>query len=186
MMTSKRSSIAILGGFLAVICAAVPYQLSAQAPPAPLAPSPSPDTRPSPPPPPLRRAPPPEPQEKVAPRQNISGSWKFNRDSSDDARQKIERAQHRGRDTRTGPTGGNGPMGGGYPYPYPGGNPNGPYGGGPYGGPGNGPYGGNSGDDENDRETQLPEMREYIFPPAAVTFALKDSEVDLADDRSEE
>jgi hypothetical protein len=127
------------------------------------------------------------PREKPAPRQNIGGSWNFNRDASDDARNKLEQAHRGGTSTQTnGPVGGNGPYGGGPyggGYPYPG---NGPYGGGPWGG--SGPYGGNpngrnrGGYDADDNETQSPAMREYIYPATDITFMLKDSEADLTDD----
>lgn len=178
-------------GFLGALYASAPRDVRAQAPPGPLAPK-TPDSRPD------TRPAPPEPtrqtqsapaieKEKIAPRQNISGYWKFNRADSDDARNKIQQAERLGNSRNNGPVGGNGPMGGNGPYgggpmgsPYPGGN--GPYGNGPYGRNPNDPNAYPGGYDNDEREIQSPAMREYIYPATGVTFSLKDSEADLADD----
>jgi hypothetical protein len=126
-------------------------------------------------------------EEKITPRQNIAGYWKLNRADSDDGRNKIQQAERIGNSRNNGPIGGNGPMGGNGPYgggpmgsPYPGGN--GPYGNGPYGRNPNDPSAYPGGYDNDDKEIQSPVMREYIYPATGVTFSLKDSEADLADD----
>ena len=197
-MTNTRYSVPALCGLLGVLCACVPSHLRAQAPPGPLPPRQSTDTRSAPPPSPASSpTQPPAPREKPAPRQNISGYWKFNREASDDARSNIEQARQGGRrgpsgNAPGGPQGGNGPYGGGPAgggYPLPGGpGGNGPYGGGngPYGGGqrGGNPNGGNPGDygSRNDSEVQSPAMQEYIYPATGVTLVIKDSEVDLSDD----
>ena len=169
-MTNTRYSVPALCGLLGVLCACVPSHLRAQAPPGPLPPRQSTDTRSAPPPSPASSpTQPPAPREKPAPRQNISGYWKFNREASDDARSNIEQARQGG---RRGPSGNapGGPQGG-----------NGPYGGGQRGG---NPNGGNPGDygSRNDSEVQSPAMQEYIYPATGVTLVIKDSEVDLSDD----
>lgn len=84
---------------------------------------------------------------RIGGKPNLSGTWKLNKDQSDDPREKMRQAaQQSGNDpdASQGPRGGNGGPGGGFGYP--GGR--GPYGGGPYGGPNgqNGPYGGANGD----------------------------------------
>ena len=173
---NKLKSTAFYCGFLFALCACVPNQLHAQAAPGPLAPKEPTQTRSAPPPDPAPRAIPIEPaapREKPAPRQNISGSWKLNRDASDDGRNKIEQAQRIDqRNQGNGPMGPNGPMGG-----------NGPYGGGPNGpnGP-NGSNGGNRGIYDEDSDARSPAMREYVYPATEITFALQNSEVDLTDD----
>lgn len=96
----------------------------AQAPPGPLA-APPPSEMSStnaPPPPALPRKP------DVRPRANILGDWRFNKDDSDDARQKLKNSREADNTNRGGNNGGNGGprMGGGWP--------GGPMGGGPYGG----------------------------------------------------
>ena len=189
---NKLNSTAFYCGFLFALCACVPSQLRAQAAPGPLAPKEPTQTRSAPPPDPAPRAIPTEPaapREKPAPRQNISGSWKLNRDASDDGRNKIEQAQRIDqRNQGNGPMGPNGPMGGNGPYgggpmgrgyPYPGGG-NGPYGGGPNGP--NGPNGGNRGIYDEDSDARSPAMREYVYPATEITFSLQNSEVDLTDD----
>jgi hypothetical protein len=187
-MTNTRSLAVVFCGLLGVCCACVPCQIRAQAPPGPLPPRQS-DAPPAPPPPP-RAAPaqPAAPKEKPAPRQNISGYWKLNRDASDDARANIDHARTASRRAPSNPppTGGNGPYGGGGGpiggggYPFPGGGNNGPFGGGrrnPNNGGNPGEYGSTS-----DSEVQSPLMAEYIYPSTGVTFEIKDAEVDLSDD----
>ena len=187
----KNSRAPILCALLGILCAFAPNHLRAQAPPGPMAPKPSADAD-------ARaasasasairaRASAPDDKPLPAPRQNISGSWNFNRDASDDARSKLDQARTIGGSRQSnGPLGGNGPYGGG------------PYGGGPYGGgplgrpyPGNGPYGGNGPNGPNgsnaggygdSSEANSPALREYIYPATDVTFVLKDSEADLTDD----
>jgi hypothetical protein len=195
-MSALNSRTVLVCGLIVALCASAPHRLSAQAPPGPMVPGGSTNSRPAP------YEPEPEPESvpqlhtaqpsadrpAPAPRQNIAGAWNFDQNASDDARQKIKEAERSG-GTRNGPNsggngggngpwGGSGPVGGGYPYPYPGG-PMG--GGGPYGGPQNGPQGPAGG--ERDDETQSPAIREYIYPPSGLTFVLKDSEADLIDDQ---
>jgi hypothetical protein len=189
VMTKTWKSVALFCGLLGIVCASVPNQLRAQAPPGPLPPRQSPDTESAPPPLPSTPAPPRAPKEKPAPRQNISGYWNLNRDASDNARANIDQARTQSRRTPStypgngnggpyggGPIGG-GPIGGGG-YPFPGG------GNGPYGGGRRNPNGGYPGDNGTitDSEEQAPAMQEYIYPSTGVTFVIKDAEVDLSDD----
>jgi hypothetical protein len=91
-----------------------------QAPPGPLTPAPPQPGS-------VEAAPPPPRQPEIPPRKNILGAWRFNKDESDDPRQKVK-------DTSQDPNSGHG--GGGYGGPrigFPGSG--GPMGGGPYGGP---------------------------------------------------
>lgn len=126
-----------------------------------------------------RPTPQPKPPE-VPPRTTLAGVWKFNRDQSDDARQKVRVAE--GADIGGYPGGGNpggGYPGGGYPGGYPGGNPRrGPWGGSPYpGGGGGGPYGGRQNIEEN------PKMQSLMRPGDSLTVDLKDPEIDVTDDQ---
>ncbi len=100
----------------------------------------------------------------VKPRTSILGAWKFNRDESDDARQKMQDA--RGGGGRGG--------GGGVRMGIPG------MGGGPYGGRRGG---GGGGGNENDADRE--KMQEVLNPSHGLTLAeaKKDVEVDVFDDQ---
>lgn len=128
-------------------------------------------------------APRPQPREVIA-RTNLAGSWRFNRDQSDDPQSKA-------RETMPNSTGNNYP-GGGYPgggYPgggYPGGgypgtgyprrSPGGGYPGGGY--PGGGyPNGGRQPDFENNEKIQ-----ELIRPANSLTFAIRTSDIEVTDE----
>jgi hypothetical protein len=103
----------------------------------------------------------------VKPRTSIIGGWKFNRDESDDARQKMQ-------DARGGGGGRAGGGGGGVRMGIPG------MGGGPYGGR-RGGGGGGGNDNDADRE----KMQEVLNPSRGLTLAeaKKDVEVDVFDDQ---
>ena len=90
----------------------------------------------------------------VEPRTTILGTWKLNRDESDDPR---KRRQDSGSSNGGGYGGRRGGMGGG----------------------GRGGYGRRG--DESDEERQ--KMRELFSPPAAMTLSMTGAEVDLVDDR---
>jgi hypothetical protein len=175
-LKTKNIAIASFCGFLIAISIVVPNRLMAQAAPGPISPAQS-------------QAPPsPQPaakpkQQEVQPRTSLDGAWRLNRDESDDPRAKAQDS--------TGTNGGNGGRypggrypGGGYPgggYPgggYPGGGyPGGGYPGGGYPGGGGGPYGGR-GNAQNDEKIQ-----QLIRPADSLSFALKNSEVDVTDDQ---
>ena len=107
----------------------------------------------------------PQPQSApVKPRTSIIGAWKFNRDESDDARQKMQ-------DARGGDSGRGGR--GGVRMGIPG------MGGGPYGGR----RGGGGGGNENDADRE--KMQEVLNPSRGLTLAeaKKDVEVDVFDDQ---
>jgi hypothetical protein len=130
----------------------------AQAPPGPLTPPPG-ETASS-------TAPPPKKAE-VQPRKTILGTWRFNKDESDDGRAKLKQAREAENTNR-----GNGGYGGGPRMTWPGG----PMGGGGYGGPQH-PQG--SGD-------QTDSMRDIVNPPSQIKLSQnfdKDPEVLLSDDR---
>lgn len=91
------------------------------------------------------------------PRQSILGTWKLNRDESDDPRKRMQDARGSG--------------GGGY-----GGRRSG--GGWPGGGRGGG-YGGRRGESDEERQ----KMRELFIPPRTLRFSMTGAEVDLLDDR---
>lgn len=140
----------------------------AQAPPGPLTPPPSEVSS--------TEAPPPAPLRKpeVRPRTNILGDWQFNKNESDDAREKLKHSREADNTNRGAGGGYGGPrMGGGWP-----GGPGGPMGGGPYGGGPNYPQGGSSSDYDR--------LGDLVNPPREVRLSQKydkDPEVVLADDR---
>ncbi len=166
-MKTKITTILLICGFLSVASIASPSLLRGQAPPGPLPPAkPVPQTQ----------APAqPNPQQPQQPQMkpNLSGSWKLNRDESDDPRKKMQEARggNEGGD-RGGAPGGGRRGGGGYPFPFPGSG-----GGGPYGGRG-GSTGGRQPDEDRQRVPDL-------FKPAdSLTIAQKDAEGDLTDDQN--
>jgi len=98
---------------------------------------------------------------------NIAGSWKLNRDESDDARKKMQEARgggngggNNGGNSGNGPFGGRGGMGGG----------RGGYGGGRSRG----------GESDEDRAR----MQELISPASSITIVQKEPEIDLTDDQN--
>jgi hypothetical protein len=135
--------------------------LWAQAPPGPITPPPAPPGS-------VASAPPPPKKKELPARRNILGAWRFNKDESDDPRQKAHQQD---------PDGSN-RGGGGYGGPrvgFPGG-------GGPMGGPGGpgGPYGGHrTQDDETSR------MGELVNPVRELQVLHRnesDPEVEMIDD----
>jgi hypothetical protein len=144
----------ILGGACLLVCGI----LSAQAPPGPLTPPPPDPHAPV--------APPPPKKPEVKPRQSILGSWKFNKDESDDGRAKLKQSREADNTNRGNGGYGGGPrMGGGWPG----------MGGGGYGGPRN-----SQGGDISDS------MGDLVNPPREMKLSQKfdkDPEVVLADDR---
>ncbi len=102
----------------------------AQAPPGPLTPPAEEATSASAPPPAAPKKP------EVQPRKNILGAWSFNKDQSDDGREKLRQARQADNTNRGNGGYGGGPrMGGGWPGgPMGGGWPGGPRGGSPQGG----------------------------------------------------
>jgi hypothetical protein len=90
----------------------------------------------------------------VEPRTTILGTWKVNRDESDDPR---KRRQDSGSSNGGGYGGRRGGMGGG----------------------GRGGYGRRGGESDEERQ----KMRELFSPPAAMTLSMTGAEVDLVDDR---
>lgn len=151
-----------VGSFLLVCAAglswlAAPTYLSAQAAAGPLPQVQSQDPAPSP------AAV--KPVQDLTRTKNIAGSWKLNRDESDDARKKMQEA-------RGGRSGGNS---------------SGNSGGGPYGGrggmgAGRGGYGGRRMGGESDEDRA--KTQELISPAATITIAQKEPEIDLADDQN--
>jgi hypothetical protein len=171
-MTRRNNTTTAFCKFLYALCIICPNVLFAQAPPGPLPRSQSQQSSP-----PEQRSAQPKPQtheqaEQAPVRRTISGSWKFNRAQSDDARRKIQEAQQAG--GVNGPNRRNGPYGGGSPLPGSGG---------PWGN--NGPYGGNRGTWPDQSGTDdLQRMREVVYPPDSIDFVLKESEADLTDDQN--
>jgi hypothetical protein len=143
-------NITIAAGLLGLAGLCWPSDARAQAPAGPLpAATPQPPTSPD--------ARPQAPVATVKPRTSILGSWKLNRDESDDPQKKMQDAR-----------GGNG---GGVRMGIPG------MGGGPYGGRRGG--GGNESDQDRER------MQEFMNPSRALTVAeaKKDVEIDMFDDQ---
>jgi hypothetical protein len=143
-----------------------PAVLFGQAAPGPIAPPDSayPDPTPA-----------PAPKPRVSPgKPTIVGSWRLNRDESDDPRRKLQDAQQSG-------TGGSGGRGGGvHVGGYPGGGyPGGGYPGGGYPGGGGGGYGGHRGSYNND---DLNRLSDLMNPPRTVSVLKTDSVVELTDD----
>ena len=141
---------------LSATCLVLSGMLGAQAPPGPLTPPPPDPNTPV--------APPPPKKPQVKPRTSILGSWKFNKDESDDGRARLSQSREGDNSNR-----GNGGGGYGGPRisgPWPGG-------GGGYGGPR--PQG-----DISDS------MGDFVNPPREINLSQKfdnDPEVMLKDDR---
>ncbi len=164
-MKIRTTTILLVFEFLTAAYLLSPGFLRAQAAAGPMAPTEA-------------KAPPPSAQTKDQQpqqpqgKQSLSGSWKLNRDQSDDAHKKMQEARGANRGGRGGgPSGGGGgPMGGGWPYPG-GGR------GGPYGGPRRG-TGGEQGDEDHKQ------MQDLFSPAESLTIAQKDAEVNLTDDQN--
>jgi hypothetical protein len=170
-MKTENAAIYILWGFLGAAALFGPYRAEAQAGPGPLAPPPS-QSQP-------QAAPPPAPAKPKAPalpaRTTLAGSWKLNREESDDPQQRVRAAEsadtiNSNNRPRTG-------YPGGYPGRYPGGYPPGGYP--PMGG--GGPY-----PDEIPRGAKdiagNPKMQPLIHPSELLSVDLKNPEVDVTDD----
>jgi hypothetical protein len=168
-MKRKAITILLIPGFLAIVSLASPNLLRGQAAPGPLPPAE--------PLPPAHAPAAPREQKTLSPqeRRNLSGSWKLNRDESDDPQKKIQ--ESRG---ANGGGGGGGPYGGGRRggVSFPGGGVGFPGGGG-----GHGPYGGHGGSGQSNEDRQR--MQELLRPADSLTITQKkDAEIDLTDDSS--
>lgn len=134
--------------------------LFAQAPPGPLTPPPSSAST-------VEAAPPPPRKPEIAPRKNIMGAWRFNKDESDDPRDKLRQVSSSG--------GGNG--GGGYGGPRIG------FPGGPMGGPGGGGgYGGRRSNPQDDESGRLGNMINPAHELQLIRHNDNDPEVEMIDD----
>ena len=136
--------------FLALATFALAANANAQAPPGPLPGTASRD--------PSGPAPARQPRPDTPRSKNLAGTWKLNRDDSDDPRKKLQQARGGGRGHGGGRPGG---MGGGWP------------GGGGYGGP-------RMGGRESDEERQ--KMQLFLEPAQQLTIAQKEPEIDITDD----
>ena len=165
-MNARKVIAALASGLLGAACIATPGFLRAQTPPGPLPPA-QPQTSP----PTQTKEQAPQPSQK---KESLSGSWKLNREESDDPRKKMQEARGgNGGGGGRGPSGGGRPTGGGIPFPFPGGGSRR----GPYGGAGGGAGGGPG---EGDRQ----QMQELFTPANSLTITQKDGEVDLTDDQN--
>jgi hypothetical protein len=141
-------------------CLSAAAVVCGQAPPGPLnPPPPQPGS--------VEAAPPPPRKPQVPPRKDILGAWRFNKDESDDPRQKVHQSKDDGSNRG----------GGGYGGPhigFPGGGPMG--GGGPYGG------GGHRTPQEED-SARLGDLVNPAFELQLLRHNAADPEVELIDDR---
>jgi len=168
-MTLTRRRIVVLPGLIAAALV-TPGFLLAQAPPGPIVLPESAQPR-------ADSTAQPLPQRTSLPqgKPTIFGSWKFNRDESDDARQKMQAAQQanggygRSGGTRVGV--GTGWPGGGGGVGYPGGG----------GGGGYGRHGGNPGDSYSDADRAR--LSDLMNPSYSLTVAQKENEVELSDEQ---
>jgi hypothetical protein len=170
-MKIRGTIVLLASGLLSFVYLVSPDLLRAQAPAGPMAPA-----EPKDPPPSAQRKDqqPQQPQGK----QSLSGSWKLNRDQSDDAHKKMQDARGGnggggGGGQGGGRAGGNGPfpgVGGNWPFPGGGGR-----------GPNGGRRGGNGGEQGDEDRRQ---MQELFNPAESLAIAQKDAEVDLTDDQN--
>jgi hypothetical protein len=149
------AKVLILGG----ACLLGSGMVCAQAPPGPMPPPPRDSTTADPPPPPTKVV-------AAPPRKNILGAWKFNKDESDDPRDKLKQS----RDDSNRGAGNGGPRMGG---PWPGG-------GGPMGGGG---YGGHRNPQSSEEADRLGDLVNPARELMLVRRDPNDPEVDLTDDR---
>lgn len=151
----KFGKILILNG----VCMLGSGLVLGQAPPGPITPPPTAvSAQPAP-------APPKKPE--VAPRKDIMGAWRFNKDESDDPREKLRQA----RDADSGSRGG-----GGYGGPRVGW----PGGGGPMGGGG---YGGHRSSSQDDESSRLGDLVNPARELQIIRRSPNDPEVEMIDDR---
>ena len=179
-MAPKTTNKVLFPGILAAAWMLCPGPLSAQAPPGPITP---PDSSLP------RQDASPQVQQASRPRApqgkpTIVGSWKFNRDDSDDAHRKLQDA---GNSTSNRGSGGHGGYGGGgrrggigWPGGGGGGYPGGGGGGYPGGGGGNG--GSRGGSNTSYSKDDLARLADLMQPSYSVSIAKKETEVDLTDD----
>ena len=118
------------------------------------------------------------PSAKQPPRTTLAGSWKLNRDQSDDPQQKV-RAAEGSSSGNTGGYPGERKSRGGYPGGYPGSNPGGGRRGG-YPSGGGGPYSGQQNTGQNIEAN--PKMQPLIHPSGLLDIELKSPEIDVTDD----
>jgi hypothetical protein len=132
----------------------------AQAPPGPLTPPPATAANADP-------TPPPPKKPEIAPRKNIFGAWRINKDESDDGRKKLQHARDSENTNR-----GNGPYG------------SGPRVGGPW--PGGGGYPGGGSRYPHDDSSDYDQMGDVVNPPREIKFTKPQPDeayVELRDDR---
>jgi len=130
--------------------------LWAQAPPGPLTPPPAPPGS--------EAAPPPPRRPEVPARKNILGAWRFNKDDSDNPRDRARQSQDSGSS-----------RGGGYGGPRIG-FPGGPMGGG-------GPYGGSRRPPQDDEASRLGDLMNPVRELQVIRRNENDPEVEMIDDR---
>ena len=130
--------------------------LWAQAPPGPLTPPPAPPGS--------EAAPAPPKRPEIPPRKNILGAWRFNKDDSDNPRDRARQSQDSG-----------GSRGGGYGGPRIG-LPGGPIGGG-------GPYGGGRRPPQDDEASRLGDLMNPVRELQVIRRNENDPEVEMIDDR---
>jgi hypothetical protein len=162
-MKIRTTIILLVSGLLNFAYLVSPGSLRGQAPAGPMAPTepkaPSPSAQ-------TKDQQPQQPQGK----QSLSGSWKLNRDQSDDAHKKMQEARGGNGGGGRGGQGGGGRVGG--TWPFPGGGSGGPYG---------GHRGGAGGEQGNEDRKQVQEL---FNPAESLAIAQKDAEVDLTDDQN--
>ena len=157
---SRALVVAVVFGGATLVC---PGLVSAQAPPGPITLPPS--AQPT-----ADTAPPPPPPPRYQGKPTILGTWKLNRDESDDGRAKLQQAQQ----AQNGRQGGGGRVGGGWPGGYPGGGY--PRGGGYPGGGGRGGY-------DSYSDADLAKLGDLLYPSYNLTVAQKENEVELNDEQ---
>jgi len=170
----RLTAIFLCCGFLITSSLMVPKRLNAHVPPDSLAQSQEQSSTQS--------------SAKQPPRTTLAGSWKLNRDQSDDPLQRVRAAESSNGGSAGGYPGSGNP-GGGYPGGYPGGNPGGGYPGGGFPGSGRrggypsgggGPYGGQQNAGQNIEAN--PKMQPLIHPSGLLDIELKSPEIDVTDD----
>jgi hypothetical protein len=153
-----------------ILCAAVlasPGFLRAQAPPGPISPVQSKEQPPSP-----STVKPRTESQNLPQKPNVAGSWKLNRNESDDAHKKMQEA----RGSNGGSSGGSGPYGGGRHGGIGGGYPG-----------GRGPHGGYGGSQRGSSDEDRQKMQELFTPAESLIIAQqkdKDVEVRVTDDQN--
>jgi len=151
---SRFGKVVILSG----VCVFGTRLALAQAPPGPLTPPPTQATSAQP-------APAPPRKPEVPPRKDIMGAWRFNKDESDDPREKLRQSSDSGNRG-----------GGGYGGPRVGW----PGGGGPMGGGG---YGGHRSSSQDDESSRLGDLVNPARELQLIRRSPNDPEVEMIDDR---